>query len=110
MSDMHTTDLLVDIIRQRAVVGLKKYGVSLDRTDLQASQWLRHLLEELCDGAGYVLAAERKAVETETAIRAAIQLLVLGDTQGAADVLASCLPDGDADGEPVVLVRDAGGA
>ena len=108
MSDMRTTDQLVDIIRQRAAVGLKKYGVSLDRTDLQASDWLRHLLEELCDGAGYVLAAERKAIETETAIRAAIQLLVLGDTQGAADVLAACLPDGE-DGE-VVLVRDAGGA
>ena len=108
MSDMRTTNQLVDIIRQRAAVGLKKYGVSLDRTDLQASDWLRHLLEELCDGAGYVLAAERKAIETETAIRAAIQLLVLGDTQGAADVLAACLPDGE-DGE-VVLVRDAGGA
>ena len=110
MSDMQTTDDLIAIIRQRAEAGLKKYGVTLDRKDLTAAQWLRHLLEELCDGAGYVLAAERKAVETETAIRAAIQLLVLGDAQGAADVLAACLPDGDADAEPVVLIRDAGGA
>lgn len=108
MSDMQTTNDLISIIRQRADAGLKKYGVTLDRKDLTAAQWLRHLLEELCDGAGYVLAAERKAIETETAIRAAIQLLALGDTQGAADVLAACLPDGG-DGE-VVLVRDAGGA
>lgn len=108
MSDMQTTNDLIAIIRQRADAGLKKYGVTLDRKDLTTAQWLRHLLEELCDGAGYVLAAERKAVETETAIRAAIQLLALGDTQGAADVLAACLPDGG-DGE-VVLVRDAGGA
>lgn len=108
MSDMQITNDLIAIIRQRADAGLKKYGVTLDRKDLSASQWLRHLLEELCDGAGYVLAAERKAVETETAIRAAIGLLVLGDTQGAADILAACLPDGD--DEPVVLVRDAGGA
>ncbi|URA07249.1 hypothetical protein Seregon_BL70054 [Xanthomonas phage Seregon] len=108
MSDMQTTNDLISIIRQRADAGLKKYGVTLDRKDLTTAQWLRHLLEELCDGAGYVLAAERKAIETETAIRAAIQLLALGDTQGAADVLAACLPDGG-DGE-VVLVRDAGGA
>lgn len=108
MSDMQTTNDLISIIRQRADAGLKKYGVTLDRKDLTTAQWLRHLLEELCDGAGYVLAAERKSIETETAIRAAIQLLVLGDTQGAADVLAACLPDGG-DGE-VVLVRDAGGA
>ena len=108
MSDMQTTNDLISIIRQRADAGLKEYGVTLDRKDLTTAQWLRHLLEELCDGAGYVLAAERKAIETETAIRAAIQLLGLGDTQGAADVLAACLPDGG-DGE-VVLVRDAGGA
>lgn len=108
MSDMQTTNDLISIIRQRADAGLKKYGVTLDRKDLTTAQWLRHLLEELCDGAGYVLAAERKAIETETAIRAAIQLLALGDTHGAADVLAACLPDGG-DGE-VVLVRDAGGA
>ena len=108
MSDMQTTNDLISIIRQRADAGLKKYGVTLDRKDLTTAQWLRHLLEELCDGAGYVLAAERKAIETETAIRAAIQLLVLGDTQGAADVLAACLPDGE--GGEVVLVRDAGGA
>ena len=78
MSDMQTTNDLIAIIRQRADAGLKKYGVTLDRKDLT------------------------------TAIRAAIQLLVLGDTQGAADVLAACLPDGE--GGEVVLVRDAGGA
>lgn len=108
MSDMQTTNDLISIIRQRADAGLKKYGVTLDRKDLTTAQWLRHLLEELCDGAGYVLAAERKAIETETAIRAAIELLILGDAQGAADVLISCLPDNE--GGQIVLVRDAGGA
>lgn len=110
MSDMQTTDQLVDIIRQRAAVGLKKYGVSLDRTDLQASDWLRHLLEELCDAAGYVLAAERVQKETETAILAAIEMLRAGDGDSALAILKSCLPGDDCDEEPVVLVRDAGGA
>ena len=110
MSDMQTTDQLVDIIRQRAVAGLKKYGVTLDRKDLTTAQWLRHLLEELCDGAGYILAAERKAVETETAILAAIDMLRAGDGDSALAILKSCLPGDDCDEEPVVLVRDAGGA
>lgn len=110
MSDMQTTDQLVDIIRQRAVAGLKKYGVTLDRKDLTTAQWLRHLLEELCDGAGYILAAERKAVETETAILAAIEMLQAGDADSALVILKSCLPDDGSEEEQVVLVRDAGGA
>ena len=110
MSDMQTTNDLISIIRQRADAGLKKYGVTLDRKDLTTAQWLRHLLEELCDGAGYVLAAERKAIETETAIRAAVEMLRAGDGDSALAILKSCLPGDDCDEEPVVLVRDAGGA
>ena len=110
MSDMQTTNDLISIIRQRADAGLKKYGVTLDRKDLTTAQWLRHLLEELCDGAGYILAAERKAVETETAILAAIEMLQAGDADSALAILKSCLPGDDCDEEPVVLVRDAGGA
>lgn len=72
---MQTTKQLLEIIEQRAAVGLKKYGVSLDRDDLKGSDWLRHLLEELCDAAGYVLAAERVQKETETAINAALSFL-----------------------------------
>jgi hypothetical protein len=46
--------------------------------------------------------------DNETSIRAAIQLLVLGDNAGALAILEGMLPDsGD---EPVVLIRDAGGA
>ena len=41
-------------IQQRAEVGLAKYGVSLERTDLTKLEWLIHLQEELMDAAGYL--------------------------------------------------------
>lgn len=42
-------------LRQRAEVGLNKYGVTVgDRSDLTPQQWLKHLQEELLDGAVYI--------------------------------------------------------
>jgi len=38
----------------RAEFGLKKYGVTLERTDLTELDWLTHLSEELMDGANYI--------------------------------------------------------
>lgn len=87
MSDMHITNQLVSTIKQRAETGLKKYGVTLDRTDLNEEQWLQHLLEEVCDAGGYIIAAQHRARETRTAVQAAIALLDNNDTQGALDVL-----------------------
>lgn len=41
-------------IRERAEVGLNKYGVTMDRQDLKLTDWLTHLQEELMDAAVYV--------------------------------------------------------
>jgi hypothetical protein len=41
-------------IRERAEVGLNKYGVTMDREDLKLTDWLTHLQEELMDAAVYV--------------------------------------------------------
>ena len=38
----------------RSQVGLKKYGVTTERTDLDMLAWGRHLQEELMDAAVYV--------------------------------------------------------
>lgn len=54
-----TTTALIDLLRQRDAAGLKKYGTTLDRTDLSLADWLQHMTEELLDGAGYALAALR---------------------------------------------------
>lgn len=47
-------ELVIERIRQRAEEGKAKYGVTMERTDLSFTQWLRHLQEELLDGAAYI--------------------------------------------------------
>jgi hypothetical protein len=45
---------VINKIRQRAEVGKNKYGVTMERTDLNTLEWLVHLQEELMDAAVYV--------------------------------------------------------
>jgi hypothetical protein len=40
--------------QERSDVGQKKYGVTLDRTDLKALDWIQHAQEELMDGILYL--------------------------------------------------------
>lgn len=51
-------DTIVDSVRfkykKRSDVGIAKYGVTLDREDLDMVQWLTHLQEELMDATLYV--------------------------------------------------------
>ena len=47
-------ELVIERIRQRADAGAVKYGTTLERKDLSFTQWLRHLQEELLDGAAYI--------------------------------------------------------
>lgn len=46
------------LLLDRSLVGLKKYGVTTERNDLTVNEWLQHLLEELLDAANYVQAAK----------------------------------------------------
>lgn len=59
-----TTERLVDQLRARHWHGLRKYGVTLDRTDLTWSRWIQHHREELLDAMGYLqrIEDETKAV------------------------------------------------
>ena len=41
-------------IRHRAKVGKAKYGVTMERDDLNIMEWLVHLQEELLDASVYV--------------------------------------------------------
>lgn len=45
---------VINKIVDRRAKGLKKYGVSMERTDLEFNEWLSHLQEELLDGAIYI--------------------------------------------------------
>lgn len=46
------------LLLERSLVGLQKYGVTTERDDLTLEQWLQHLLEELLDAANYIQAAK----------------------------------------------------
>jgi hypothetical protein len=43
-----------DKIKTRAELGMKKYGVSIMRNDIDLLGWLNHLQEELMDACVYI--------------------------------------------------------
>jgi len=55
---MESTDTIVNSIiqkfLQRSNLGKQKYGVTLDRTDLEPHDWIQHAQEELMDGILYL--------------------------------------------------------
>jgi hypothetical protein len=60
------TDKVVEAVRedllQRSQVGIKKYGITLDRNDLSLKDWLQHAYEECLDQANYL---KRSIMELE---------------------------------------------
>ena len=63
-------DKVCEKIQQRAKIGKPKYGVTMERTDLNFLEWLQHLQEELMDAAVYVerLMQEARQVTEEATI------------------------------------------
>jgi hypothetical protein len=51
-------DAIVEAVRQdlleRSQTGVKKYGVTLEREDLDLKDWLQHAYEETLDQANYL--------------------------------------------------------
>ncbi|MCZ8100606.1 MAG: hypothetical protein O9972_22185 [Burkholderiales bacterium] len=51
-------DAVVDAVRsdllRRSQIGIKKYGVTLERKDLSLRDWLQHAYEEHLDAANYL--------------------------------------------------------
>jgi len=45
---------VIDKINQRAAIGKNKYGVTMERQDLEKADWLNHLQEELLDAIIYI--------------------------------------------------------
>lgn len=45
---------VIKLFAKRSEVGIKKYGVTLDRTDLSVLDWITHAQEELMDGILYL--------------------------------------------------------
>ena len=51
---------VVSDFQQRSEVGIKKYGVTLDRGDLTTLEWINHLREELMDAILYMTKLEQQ--------------------------------------------------
>jgi hypothetical protein len=55
---MAMIDSIVESVRQdlldRSEVGIKKYNTTLDRDDLEITDWITHAYQELLDGALYL--------------------------------------------------------
>jgi hypothetical protein len=47
-------DAVKEDLDRRAALGLKKYGVSLERTDLTEIDWIQHAYEEALDLSCYL--------------------------------------------------------
>ena len=45
---------VVDKYQHRSTVGQEKYGVTLERSDLNFAEWLTHLQEEVMDASLYI--------------------------------------------------------
>jgi len=60
---------VIELMRKRSRVGKVKYGVGLDRTDLNEREWLQHLMEELADALGYAQRKLNGIVEAERSDR-----------------------------------------
>lgn len=58
-------EALRELLKTRAETGFKKYGVTTERKDLTTQQWCQHAIEELLDGAIYLmrLKDDLKAIE-----------------------------------------------
>lgn len=70
--EMKTNDSVVNSIinqfAERSRVGYKKYGTTLDRTDLSLLDWVQHAQEEMMDGILYLEKIKKTIIEKESGI------------------------------------------
>lgn len=45
---------IIDKFKERSIIGKKKYGTDLDRTDLSVLDWIQHAQEEHMDAILYL--------------------------------------------------------
>ena len=45
---------IAHLLRSRSETGIRKYGTTMDRTDLGVKQWIDHAIEEALDHALYL--------------------------------------------------------
>jgi hypothetical protein len=46
---------IAHLLRSRSETGIRKYGTTMDRTDLEVKEWIDHAIEESLDHALYLM-------------------------------------------------------
>lgn len=59
------THAVSEMMKDRMKVGLRKYGVTTERDDIDLLGWLQHLQEELCDAAVYVERIKKEIIQNQ---------------------------------------------
>lgn len=73
------TEEIIEMLKTRSNLGFEKYGTTMDRTDLKGSDWCQHAIEELLDGAQYLLKVKKDFELLEAIERDKQQREVLND-------------------------------
>lgn len=58
-------DQLISEFENREKRGLRKYGTTMDRTDLSLSEWVQHALEEAMDLSLYLTKIKQQLNDTQ---------------------------------------------
>ena len=61
---------VVTQLRDREEEGLRKYGVTTERTDLTTLEWLQHLQAELMDASVYIEKLKSEIMDRENDVAA----------------------------------------
>ena len=64
---------VINKFQERAELGQRKYGTTLDRTDLKTQDWINHAQEELMDGILYLEKLKQSTNHTYKQVKHAIQ-------------------------------------
>lgn len=65
-----TTQHAAIIMALRDIVGVEKYGQTVDKNPLPASEWAIHAIEEAADGLKYAIRAREEAEKLEMEVQA----------------------------------------
>jgi len=57
---------IIEKFQSRSILGIKKYGTTLDRTDLKTIDWIQHTQEELMDAILYLERLKKNISETQS--------------------------------------------
>lgn len=76
-------DAVVEAVREdllrRSQLGIAKYGVTLERTDLALKGWLQHAYEEVLDTANYLKRTIIEIERSEVAMKEVYEQIHGGD-------------------------------